>query len=551
VIDGSEFDFIIVGAGSAGCVLANRLSASGRHTVLLLEAGGSDRSPWLRMPIGYGHSFYDPQVNWMYRTAPDAALGDRIGYWPRGKVLGGSSSINAMVFIRGQAADFDGWAAMGNPGWGWGDVLPWFRRLEDSDRGASAYRGIGGPVHVTRVDGDVHPLCRTWLAAGRAAGLPINEDFNGASAEGIGLYEITTRKGFRESASTAYLRPALRRANLALRTDAHASAIAFEGRRATGVEYLQDGVRHKARARREVIVAAGAIASPQLLQLSGVGPGALLQSLGIAVVAESPAVGRNLQDHLCIDHLYRARVPTLNDELGPWRGKLRVGLRYLLRRSGPLALSVNQGGGFVRSRPGLARPNVQLYFSPLSYTRATPGRRALMRPDPHPGFLLGAQPCTPTSRGHLQIRSKDPLEPPHIVANSLSTANDVQEMLEATRFLRRLAATSPFDAVIERELMPGAEVQSEAQLLDDIRQRASSVFHPVSTCRMGPDPRNAVVDARLRVHGLERLRVIDASAFPSLTSGNTNAPTMMLAEKGAALVLEDAEARAEAAVLQA
>jgi len=543
MVNVAEFDFIIVGAGSAGCVLAHRLSESGRHSVLLLEAGGSDRSPWLRLPIGYGHSFHNPAVNWRYRTAPDPALAGREGYWPRGKVLGGSSSINAMVFVRGQPADFDAWAAMGNRGWGWADVLPWFRKLEDSDHGPSEWRGAGGPLHVSDVKADVHPLCATYLAAGREAGLAFNADLNGASAEGVGLYEITTRGGWRESASTAYLRPAMTRANLCVETNAHATAITFDGSRAEGVDYRQGGQRRSARARREVILAAGAINSPQLLQLSGVGPAALLRSLGIAVVADRQAVGRHLQDHLCIDHVYRARVPTLNNQFGTWQGQLRAGLRYVLRRNGPLALSVNQGGGFFRSRAGLDGPNMQLYFSPLSYTKATPGKRALMRPDPYPGFLLSAQPCRPTSRGHLQIRSSDPLAAPLIVANSLATENDVQDMQEASAFLRKLAATPSLSAVIEHELMPGAGVQSPAQMLDDIRQRASSVFHPVGTCRMGPDATSAVVNDRLQVHGLQRLRVIDASAFPAITSGNTNAPTLMLAEKGAALVLADSNDR--------
>lgn len=535
----TEFDFIVVGAGSAGCVLANRLTESGKHRVLLLEAGGSDRSVWLRMPIGYGHSFHDPRVNWRYRTASEPALAGREGYWPRGKVLGGSSSINAMVFVRGQASDFDAWAALGNPGWGWADVLPWFRRLEDSARGASELRGTGGPLHVSDVSGEVHPLCATYLAAGGEAGLAFNDDLNGARQEGVGLYEITTRRGLRESASTAYLRPAMKRANLCVQTNAHATAISFDGARASGVAYLQGGELHSARARREVIVSAGAVNSPQLLQLSGIGPGALLRSLGIAVVADRAAVGRHLQDHLCIDHVYRARVPTMNNQFGSWHGKLWAGLHYLATRGGPLSLSVNQGGGFFRSRAGLAEPNAQLYFSPLSYTKATPGRRALMRPDPYAGFLLSAQPCRPTSRGHLQIRSADALEAPLIVANALSTEHDVQEMLEASTFLRTLAATPSLSAVIERETLPGAAVQSRAELLADIRERASTVFHPVSTCRMGPDPATSVVDARLQVHGLHGLRVIDASAFPAITSGNTNAPTLMLAEKGAALVLAD------------
>lgn len=537
----TEFDFIIVGAGSAGCVLANRLSASGRHSVLLLEAGGSDRRPWLRVPIGYGMSFYNPAVNWMYRTEPDPGLAGRQGYWPRGKVLGGSSSINAMVFVRGQPEDFDAWAAAGNPGWGWSDVLPWFRKLEDFSGGANALRGAGGPMAVTDVARAAHPLCQSYLQAAREAGLQVLDDLNGAQVEGAGIYQITTRHGWRASASSAYLHPALHRPNLALRARARATRIAFDGARASGVQYLLGGHAYEAHARREVIVCAGAVNTPQLLLLSGVGPAAQLQALGLPVQRDSPQVGRNLQDHLCIDYLYRARVPTLNNALGPWHAKLWAGLQFALARRGPLALSVNQGGGFVRSHAQAPRPDLQLYFSPLSYLRARPGKRELMRPDPYPGFLLGAQPCRPVSRGQIRLRSADPLATPLIEPGSLQAQEDRTDMLRAARFLRRFAAMPALRAVIDTELLPGPAVQSDAEIEEDVRQRASTVFHPVATCRMGPDPATAVLDARLRVHGVQGLRVIDASAFPAITSGNTNAPTLMLAEKGAALVMQDHE----------
>jgi choline dehydrogenase len=523
----TEFDFIIVGAGSAGCVLAARLTESGAHRVLLLEAGGSDKRFWIQLPIGYGKSFYDPRVNWMYRTEPEQALGGRQGYWPRGKVLGGSSSINAMVHVRGQVADFDDWKARGNPGWGWNDVLPYFRKAEE------------GPLPISDVTRDCHPLCEAYLAACRDIALPSTPDFNGANQEGVGVYRIATRNGFRNSAARAYLWPARQRANLRVETQAHVARILFAGRRAVGVEYRHGGALRAARARREVILAAGAINSPQLLQLSGVGPAALLMSLGMTVTHDHPAVGRNLQDHLCVDHLYRSRLPTLNQELGTWGGRIRAGLRYALFRRGPLAISVNQGGGFVRTRPQLSRPNIQLYFSPLSYTRAVPGVRALMRPDRFPGFLLGAQPCRPTSRGHIAIRSADPFAPPAIVPNSLATEEDRREMLEGAKLLRALAAAPSFAAIIAQELQPGPAVKSDEELMDDIRQRASTVFHPVSTCRMGPDAREDVVDSALRVHGVDALRVIDASIFPAVTSGNTNAPTIMVAEKGADLILRD------------
>ncbi len=533
----TEFDFIVVGAGSAGCVLANRLTASGRHTVLLLEAGGSDQRFWLKAPIGYGKSFYNPAVNWMYRTEPEAALAGRQGYWPRGKVLGGSGTINALVFVRGQPRDFDDWAALGNPGWGWNDVLPYFRAMEDSAHGPNAARGVGGPLHVSDVSGDVHPLCETYLRAGEQVGLTRNHDINGTSNEGVAINQITTRRGLRESASTAYLRPALRRANLSLEAGAHVTRVLFDGRRASGVAFVQRGQARRCSARHEVILAGGSINTPQILQLSGVGPGAALQSLGIAVVADSPAVGQHLQDHLCIDYIYRSRVPTLNSELGTWRGKLWAGIRYLALRRGPLALSINQGGGFFRSRPELAYPNMQLYFSPLSYMRAVPGRRALTAPDAFAGFALCAQPCRPSSRGFLELRGIDPLQAPRIVPNSLATQHDRDEMLEAALFLRILAAAPALHAVIDHEILPGPAVQTHAQVMDDVAHRASTVFHPVGTCRMGPDPRQAVVDHQLRVYGLQGLRVVDASVFPTLTSGNTNAPTIMLAEKAADLVL--------------
>ncbi len=536
----SEFDYIVVGAGSAGCVLANRLSASGRHRVLLLEAGGSDRRLRVQMPIGYGLSFYDPSLNWMYRSVAQASLAGREGYWPRGKVLGGSSSINAMVYVRGLPGDFDDWQLLGNPGWGWTDVLPYFKKMEDAPHGDPAWRGHGGPLHVSDVSREVHPLCEAFLNAGADAGLARNPGFNGAEQEGVGVYEITTLQGRRMSAARAYLHPARKCPNLIVRTQALATRITFDGTRATGVDYEHRGSLQHARAAREVIICAGAVNSPLLLQASGVGAAPLLQQLGIGVVLHHPAVGEHLQDHLCIDHLYRSRVPTLNDELRPWWGKLRVALRYLATRSGPLALSVNQGGGFVRSRPDIARPDLQLYFSPLSYTRALPGKRALMSPDAFPGFLLSAQPCRPTSRGHVRLRSADMHDAPLIVPNSLATDDDIEAMVGATRFLRRLAATPSFARVIDAELEPGPQAQTHEELLGDIRRRASSVFHPVSTCRMGADPASSVVDARLKVHGITGLRVIDASVFPTLTSGNTNAPTIMVGEKGADLVLAEA-----------
>jgi choline dehydrogenase len=526
-----QFDYIVVGAGSAGCALASRLTENGRHTVLVLEAGGSDRNLWVRMPIGYGKTFYHPRLNWRYQTDPVEGLNGRIAYCPRGRVLGGSSSINAMVFIRGQHEDFDGWAALGNPGWSYADLLPLFRRMENNLAGADAWRGTGGPLAVSSIDALAHPLCRHFIDAGVELGLAHNPDFNGRAQDGVGLYQVTVADGLRASAATAYLGPAMRRSNLTVATNATVTRIIFEGRRAVGVGYEQGGRMLSAWAGREVVLSAGSINSPQLLQLSGVGDPEFLRGKGIDVVHALPGVGANLQDHVCIDYIYRANRPTLNDVLRPWWSQLLLGARYLLTRSGPLALSVNQAGGFVRTGPEAKRPNLQLYFSPLSYLKATPGKRQLMRPDPYPGFLLSVSNCHPTSRGHVRIRSADPRKAPEIQPRYLSTESDVQELVEGARLMRRLASTRAMQAIIEAEMVPGPDVDSEAAMVEDIRSRAGSVFHPCGTCAMGPDPSTAVVDPRLRVHGLDGLRIADASIFPLLIAGNTNAASIMVGEK--------------------
>ena len=540
----AQYDYIVIGAGSAGCVLANRLSDGGACRVLLLEAGGSDRSPWIRIPIGYGRTFNDPRYNWMYQSEPDAALGNRRQFVPRGKVLGGSSSINAMVYVRGQPADFDDWAAAGNPGWAWRDLLPYFRKLEDHPGGVSQYHGVGGPVHVSDVSAQVHPLCGLFLEACDSLGIMRTPDFNGAQPEGSGLWEVTIKDGVRVSASNAYLNPARSRRNLEVLTRAQATRVLFEGKRATGVEFLRGGARQSAQAHREVIVAAGAINSPQLLELSGVGQAPLLRRLAIPLVTDSPAVGQGLQDHLAVSYFYRSKVPTLNDQLAPFLGKVRAALSYVLAgRRGPLSMSVNQAGAFLHSRAGLARPNMHIYFNPASYSTTMVGAsRRLMNPDPYPGFLMSFNTCRPTSRGSVHIRSADPLESPAITLNSLSTDADLQDVPEGARLLRRIAASEPLASIIESEREPGSAVHSGQEALEDFRKRAGSVFHDCGTCAMGPDPRRAVVDARLRVHGVTGLRVADASIFPNLTSGNTNAAVIMVGEKAADLILQDSHA---------
>ena len=539
----NEYDYIIVGAGTAGCVLANRLTASGAHRVLLLEAGGSDRSIWIQVPVGYARTFHDPRFNWMYEAEPDPALDNRRAYWPRGKVLGGSGSINAMIYVRGQPGDFDDWAAAGNPGWSYREVLPYFKKLEDHCWGASDFHGAGGPMWVSDVSANVHPVCHNFLAACSALEIPRTSDFNGAQPEGAGFWQVTIHKGARVSTVTGYLRPVMRRANLQVQLHALATRVLFDGTRAVGVEYEHAGRRAEVRARREVLVCGGAINSPQLLELSGVGDARLLQRLGVAVIVDSPAVGCGLQDHLACSYFYRSRVPTLNDQLAPFFGKVKAALRYALTRRGPLSMSVNQAGAFLRSRPEYQRPNLHIYFNPASYSTTTSGsKRRLTNPDPWSGYLMSFNTCRPTSRGSVHIRSADPHAKPIIVPNSLSTAVDVQDVFDGARLVRGIAASAPLAAITESEHQPGAAIAADAEVLADFRQRAGSVFHASCTCAMGSDPRSAVLDSRLRVRGAGGLRVVDASAFPNLTSGNTNTPTIMLAEKAADLILQDSGA---------
>ena len=534
-----EYDYIIVGAGTAGCVLANRLTECGKYTVLLLEAGGSDRSIWIQMPIGYGRTFFDKRINWMYDTEPVEALGGRRSYWPRGKVIGGSGSINAMVYVRGQPRDFDDWKALGNAGWGWDDVLPYFKKSEDFDW-HSAHHGKGGLQHVTDISRHVHPVCHSFVEAAQALGYPFSSDFNGGKPEGVGFYHINTRGGWRASTANAFLHPARKRKTLTLQTHAHARRILLEGKRAVGVEYQRGGKTWHAKARREVILAGGAINSPQLLMLSGIGDASHLKNVGIDPLVDAKAVGRNLQDHIAVSYFYKVRTATLNDVLHPLLGKVRAGLRYIANRAGPFSMSVNQSGGFVRSDPGKTHPNLQLYFSPVSYTKTPLSERKLLNPDPFSAFLLSHNPCRPTSRGHIELASDDASACPVIHPNYLATQSDIDDVLAGNRLLRQLARTNPLADIITEEIIPGVGIEGDEALLDDFRARADTVYHPTSTCVMGTDAAIAVVDARLRVYGVDGLRVIDASIFPTITSGNTNAPTVMVAEKGAEMVLEDA-----------
>ena len=534
-----EFDFIVVGAGSAGCVMAERLSADGRYNVALVEAGGTDRRLFVQMPLGYGRTFYDDRVMWAYRAEPDAGLAGRADYWPRGKILGGSSSVNAMVWIRGSAEDFDGWAAEGARGWSYEECLPFFKAIEDNEAGEDVWRGVGGPVRVTDVADQMHPLAHAFVKAAQQFGFVYNPDFNGARQEGVGAYQITTKGGWRMSAAKAFLRPAMLRRNLTVFVETLVRRVLFVDGRATGIVVRRAGTEHALTARREVILCAGAVNSPQLLQVSGIGDPAHLTAIGVQLVRACPAVGQNLQDHLGINYTYRARVRSQNEELRSIWGKALAGVDLIARGKGPLSLSLNQAGGFVRTRADLARPNIQLYFQALTTLKARSGARPLLNPDPFPGFSLGLSTCHPTSRGSILAASSDPEVAPKIKPNAFGTVEDRKDMLEGVKLLRQLARQPALASVIDAELAPGPAVESDHDLVADFTLRSGTVYHPVGTCRMGVEPNSTVVDARLRAHGLRGLRVADASVFPRIVSGNTNAPTMMVAAKGAAAILED------------
>lgn len=532
----TEVDYLIVGAGSAGCVLANRLSADPRHSVLLLEAGGADRSPWIHVPVGYFKTMHDPKFDWCYRTEPDANVAGRAIDWPRGKVLGGSSSLNGLLYVRGQREDYDRWAALGNRGWGYADVLPYFKQSEDQERGADAYHGVGGPLKVS----DLRlrrPIADHFIAAAQQIGIPLNPDYNGARQEGVGYFQQTAHNGFRWSTAKGFLKPARKRSNLRVATRAQACKVLFEGNTAVGVEYLQNGKRRTVRARAEVILASGAIGSPQLLQRSGLGPARVLERAGVPVRLDLPGVGANLQDHLQVRLVFRTRSRTLNDEVNHPLRKAWIGLQYALWRTGPLTLAASQVAIFTRSGPDLDRPDIQFHMQPLSADK--PGRGVHR----FSAFTSSVCQLRPFSRGHIEIRSPDPLQYPAIHANYLSDERDHPVVIGGIKVARRIASAPALAPHIVSEFTPGSQYQSDAQLLDAARRFSQSIYHPAGTCKMGCDPL-AVVDDRLRVRGVARLRVVDASIMPELVSGNTNAPVIMIAEKAADMILEDHAAQA-------
>jgi choline dehydrogenase len=533
IMDVTEFDYIIVGSGSAGSVLANRLSADPKTTVLLLEAGGSDKSLLVRMPAGIA-KLDTPQFNWRYDTAPQPAMKNRRMYWPRGKTLGGSSSINAMVYIRGQAQDYDRWRQLGNAGWSYDNVLPFFKKAEGNERLADDFHGQDGPLNVTERP-YTNKLSHVFVEAAQQAGIPFNPDFNGASQYGSGLYQVTQKRGERWSAAAAYLHPAAERSNLAIVTKAQATRVILEETRARGVFYVKAGQSATARARREVLLAAGTINSPHLLLLSGIGPADELRAAGVAVVHDLPGVGKNLQDHINISVIHSSTRKITLDGKSSGLPSLVAALQFALFKSGPGTSNVAEAGAFISTRGDEQTPDIQFHFIPAQVVNH--GRTIL---DGH-GVTIHACCLRPESRGEIRLASADPLAPPVIDPNYLASGYDLKILIDGIRRGREVLAAEAFKPYLGAERLPGPTQRSDAQLEEFIRATAETEYHPVGTCKMGSDAM-AVADERLRLRGIDGLRVIDASIMPTLVSGNTNAPTIMIAEKGAAMILEDAAA---------
>jgi len=529
-LENQPFDYIIIGAGSAGCVLANRLSADPQNRVCLLEAGPEDSLPWIHLPIGYGKTMWDARVNWKLNTAPEPGMNNREIYWPRGKCLGGSSSINGLIFIRGQKEDYDQWRDLGNVGWGWDDVLPYFKKAEGNDRLGEPLHSQQGPLKASSIP-KKHPLVEAFKLAANALGVPTTDDFNNLTQEGVGYYQLSTHKGLRCSTAVAYLRPARKRSNLTVLTNSQATRILFTGRKASGVELFHQGKKITLQANKEVLLCAGAIQSPQLLQLSGVGPAKLLQELNIPLIQDLPGVGENLQDHLQYRLIYELNQPiSTNDQLRSIFGKVKMGLDWLLFRGGPLSIGINQGGLFTKVMPTSTRPDIQFHLGTLSADMA--GGTV----HPFSGFTMSVCQLRPESRGSVRIQSPDPLMPPRIVANYLDTQYDRDISIAAIKFARSLTQTRPLSNLIAREVKPNNPQSNEA-ILAFCRETGATIFHPSGTCKMGPDDDSmAVVDADLRVRGVSGLRVIDCSVMPRLVSGNTNWPVVMIAEKAADII---------------
>ena len=524
-----SFDFIIVGAGSAGCVLAHRLSADPANKVLLLEAGGKDWSPWLHIPVGYFKTMHNPAFDWCYLTEPDPGIAGRRLQWPRGKVLGGSSALNGLIYVRGQAEDYDRWAELGNPGWGFENVLPYFKKSEDNQRGADQFHGTGGPQKVS----DLRlrrPIAEHFVKAATEIGIPFNEDYNGVEQEGVAYFQQTAYRGFRWSTAKSFLRSAKGRPNLETVTRAQVTSLVLDGQRVSGINYRHGGQIKTAHANAEVILSAGAINSPQILQCSGIGDPLQLQQAGVEVAHALEGVGKNLQDHLQIRLVFKTNQRTLNDELNNPLKRMLVGMQYLLTRSGPLTLAASQVAIFTRSSESVDRPDIQFHMQPLSADKPGDGV--------HPFSAFTASVCQlrPHSRGHVVIKSADPMTYPAIYPNYLSDERDCAVAVDGIKVARRIAeAPSLRDCIID-EYVPGRQFQTDGELLDAARRHSQTIYHPVGTCKMGNDG-SAVVDHQLRVHGIAGLRVVDASIMPEIVSGNTNAPTIMIAEKAADMIL--------------
>ncbi len=525
-----RFDYIIVGAGSAGCVLANRLTANGRHRVLLLEAGGRGLNPWIHVPIGYAKLFQNKRYNWMFETEPEPELNNRKIFQPRGKVLGGTSAINGLVYIRGQKEDYDHWAQLGNTGWSHDNVLPLFKRAEDQENGADDLHGVGGPLSVSNPR-DPHVLCDAFIQAAGERGIPFNPDFNGVQQEGAGYFQTTSRNGIRCSTAAGYLKQARNRQNLTILTHAHVSRIMFDGKRASAIEFLHRGKLQRTDIGREAILCAGAIASPQILEVSGVGQAERLRGLGVDVVHDAPDVGENLQDHLQVRMVFRCKQSvTLNDDYNNLLRRVGLGLRYALGRRGPLAVSAGYANAFIKSRPDLATPDIQIHFIIFSTEKMGAGLHRFS------GFTASVCHLRPEARGSIHARSANVADAPAIKVNYLAAPEDKRANIAGLRALRSVMQAPAMEPFLEAELEPGPAVTSDTDLLSYIRQRGSSIYHPSGTCRMGVDPK-AVVGPDLKVKGVAGLRIADGSIMPRLVSGNTNAPIIMIGEKASDLIL--------------